>query len=339
MIGRVARGALLWIGVGALVSGSTCDNQDLSGRFVVSLATSDTESVHAYRQPYIGRLTVDFGLRNNGDVPTAYDIRVQAQTTGDSAATACENATNTSARVLETGSGDAAGTVDANSGLPSLSTFDRAHFLEFPADAEWGYVALSIRSTSGYRFYSSSAELNLVRDDGQLLTPDVTDTVDCDLFGHVREFTLTDGTYYLGTPEDGSTVLVEEDCEQVRTVPRSCPGASSPPFTRRSITLEPDGFVSGRINSEDLGIGDQAVVSLACADGASCDGELELFFLVQQLECRAAGDCTGTQSCTEDGYCRQVGEGGCASAVDGRLNAVVPLLLLGALIAFSRRRG
>ena len=322
-----------------MVSGSTCDNQDLSGRFEMNLDAADELTVHAYRQPYIGRLTVDFGLRNTGTSANSYDIRVQAQTTGDSAATACENATNTAARLLQTGSGDADGAVDLSSGLPTLSTFDRAHFLEFPSGAEWGYVAVTIRSTSGYRFYSSSEQLNLVREDGQLLAADLTDTVECDLLRYVREFTLTDGTYYLGTPEDGTTLLVEEDCEQVRTVPRSCPGARSDPFTRTSITLEPDGFVSGRINSEELGIGDQAVVSLACSDGAvDCSGELEIFFLVQQLECRAAGDCTGAQSCTEDGYCRQVGDGGCHSASLSPVTVLGFLSIVAALVAMRRRK-
>jgi hypothetical protein len=304
----------------------------------MSLVEGETETLHAYRQPYIGRLTVDFGLRNTGRAASEYDIRVQAQTTGDSAATACDNATNTAARVLETGTGDETGAVDVESGVPTLSSFDRAHFLEFPTDTEWGYVAVRIQSTSGYRIYSSSSELNLVRDDGLLLAADLTDTVDCELFQHVREFTLTDGTYYLGVPDDGATVLVEEDCEQVRTVPRSCPGASSSSFTRRSIVLEPGGFVSGRINSEDVGIGDQAVVSLACAEGTDCAGELELFFLVQQLECRTAGDCSGSQSCTEDGYCRQIRDGGCAASRNTRLWPWPAASALVGLSWFRRRR-
>lgn len=325
--------ALVWILTAALLSGSTCDNQDLSGRFVLDLTTSDAEALHAYRQPYIGRLTMDFGLRNTGDTISEFDVRVQAQTTGDSTATACDNATNTGARVLQANSGDPQGSLDAEA-ISTLTAFDRAHFLTFPSNADWGYVAVRVRTTSDYRLYSSSAELILVREDGRVLTPDTSQTLECDVLAVVHEFTLTDGTYYLGIPDDGGTVLVEENCEQVRTVPRTCPGASSVPFTRRKIELAPGGFVSGRINSEELGIGDQAVVSLSCADGAVCAGELELFFLVQQLECRVASDCTGGRSCTEDGYCRQVGEGGCTASRD----VPAPALALAVCLWLVRRR-
>lgn len=324
-----------WVMFGAIVSGSTCDNQDLSGRFVLDLSAAEVEAVHAYRQPYIGRLTIDFGLRNTSDSPSEYDIRVQAQTTGDGTASACGSATNATPRIVAAVPGDAEGNVDAN-GITTLTTFDRAHFLTFPSDADWGFVAVRIRRTSSYRFYTSSSALVLIRDDGRGIAADASHTIDCDVLGAVHDFTLTDGTYLLGVPEDGASVLVEERCEEIRTVPRTCPGATSVPFTRRTIELAPGGFVSGRINSEELGIGDQAVVALTCAGGAECAGELELFFLVQQLECRVAEDCTGARSCTEDGYCREVGEGGCAAA-PAQTPSPIGLLALTALLARRRR--
>lgn len=323
--------------LGALLSASTCDNQDLSGRFLIQLETGESEALRAYRQPYIGRLTLDFGLTNSGDTETTFEIRVQAQTTGDSAATACENATQNSARILQTTEGEQA-SVDVSNGVAAtLTNFDRAHFLEFPSGAEWAYVGLRIRTTSVYRFYTSSAELGLLRDDGELLVPDSTGAVDCELFSLVHEFTLTDGTYYVGVNEDGAAVLVEEDCEQVRVVPRSCPGANSEPFIRESVALAPGGFVSGRIDSTELGIGDQALVSLSCGTATDCVGELETFFLVEQLECRTNPDCRGTETCTTDGYCRRVESGGCSQGHPA-LPSGSALFLLG-ILALRRRRG
>lgn len=319
----------------ALLTGSTCDNQDLSGRFLIQLDAGESEAISAYRQPYIGRLTMDFGLINVGETEGTFEIRVQAQTTGDSAATACENATQNAVRILQTTEGQR-DAVDTSSGVAAtVTTFDRAHFLEFPAGAEWAYVGVRIRTTSVYRVYTSAAELSLLRDDGEVLVPDSTATVECELFTTVHEFTLSDGTYYVGANEDGATILVEEECGQVRVVPRSCPGANSESFVRETVSLAPGGFVSGRVDSTELGIGDQAVVELSCGSAVSCAGELETFFLVEQLECRTSTDCRGTETCTSEGYCRRISDSSCAQS-NGRVPMELPLLLCG--LAFTRRR-
>jgi hypothetical protein len=333
-LGRVPQ--LILLGALAIVvSGSTCDNQDLSGRFLIALAAGETDAINAYRQPYIGRLTVDFGLTNVGETEGTFEIRVQAQTTGDSAATACENATQNSARVLQTTEGTQ-DSVDVSNGVAAtLTTFDRAHFLEFPSGADWAYVGLRIRTTSVYRIYTSAAQLSLLRDDGELLAPDSTTAVECELFTTVHQFTLSDGTYYVGVNEDGAAVLVEEDCGQVRVVPRSCPGANSDAFARETVSLAPGGFVSGRIDSTELGIGDQAVVALSCGSAAVCAGELETFFLVEQLECRTSSDCRGTETCTSEGYCRRAAAGSCSQSTR---TPPVGLTLCALSLVLTRRR-
>lgn len=328
-----------------LAGASTCDNQDLSGRFAIDVAAGEGSAVGAYEQSYIGRLTLDFGLRNTGSASGDFRISVQAQTSGAQDEDACEDGVRTTPRLLDAGALSDDGFAAAGADVPILRNQNRSHFITLPSGEDAGVIRVRFRETSTYRLYVSGPpeSVQLYNADGTDVDPsNEEDAPSCDLFESVIEYDLTDGTYGLRLFEDGLTVLLEEACSSVRTVPRTCPGAVSDVYTRDTIRLDADGFVSGRIASTVLGVGDRAVVSLECdAATPDCAAELEFFFLVQQLECRIDSDCSAVEACTEDGYCRRVRDRGCVVAGVGARSGVPDWLVAGVVLLASvlgRRR-
>lgn len=331
--------ALVAILVAASTSASTCDNQDLSGRFVLRLDPGQQAVVRAFSQPYIGRLTLDFGLTNTGEQDAVFDISVQAQTSGDEDAQACDNGVRTRPRELQAAVLGDDGFAVAPDDVETLRDEDRSHLVLLPADDDAGLIDVRMRTTSSYRLYvSAPAEaVELIDTDGDPIEVVSLGAPECDLFDTVIEYEVTDGTYALRVYQDGLTVLLAESCSSVRTVPRTCPGAVSGVHARDPIPLEPGAFVSGRIESTSLGVGNQAVVALECAASTpGCAGEMELFFLVQQLECRRDTDCNNVEACTEDGYCRRVRARGCSAST--RLGSSSPTWVLGLMVILARRR-
>ncbi len=316
---------------------STCDNQDFSKRFVLTVPTDGEPAVRAYRQPYIGRITLDFGLLNTGATNADYEISVQAQTTGETDATACENAT-TIPRFLEGVAIDG----DVSEGtVPLIRTFDRLHEISLLPDGDSfaALVDLRIRTASTYRLYraSPSTTIALFADEIELPIASAQPELDtCDALQSATSYALDEGTFRMAIRSDSgvASVLVEEACESVRTVPATCPGAASELHVRDPLTLSPGSFISGRVSSLDLGVGDQAVVALDCTPADDCVGELELFFLVEQLECRTDSDCRAREACSSDAYCVPTDSRGCSAAA----GAQVGWFGLFALIALTRRR-
>lgn len=315
---------------------STCDTEDLSGRFVVTLGAGQQRVVQAYSQPYIGRLALDYGLTNTGESPAIYLVSAQSQTSGAQDARACDNGISSTPRAISATAWDLE--PDAATQVPTVRDENRAHFVSIP-DAGAGRVNVRFRRTSTYRVFVSGdpAAVALFSPDGNPVEPVAVITAgSCELFAAALEFEVTDGTYALRIDEDELVLLVEQACTSVRTVPRACPGTASDLFEETPIRLEPGGFVSGRISTAELGIGNRAVVGIECSsEGDDCAAELEMFFAVEQLECRRDTDCATTEACTEDGYCRRVRDRGCSSAT-GR--GPMPALALAGCCALLRRR-
>ena len=297
-------------------------------------------AIRAFRQPYIGRLILDFGLLNPGATTASYELSAQAQTTGAVDAAACESATNV-LRELDA-------VLDRDSEpIATLRTLNQLHAITLPERPTGGFggeLDLRIRGSGTYRIYQDSTDAQIaVTSDGVAL-PAAEATAEhttCEPLASSTSYVLAEGTYELAIDATASVVrlLIEETCASTRTVPATCPGAAGDLFVRDTMTLPPGGFISGRINSLDLGVGDQAVVALRCLEPEACEGALELFFLVQQLECRTDNDCRAREACSSDAYCVDVGDTGCASV--GRRHAppsAGPLCLLALAVSATRRR-
>lgn len=342
---RRARLAILAVVVGLICGASTCDNQDFSRRFVLEVPTDGDPAVRAYRQAYIGRLTLDFGLINTGEAEAAYELSVQAQTTGETDAEACEASTGIP-RSLNASAFADDGQVDDPSAVPLLRTLDRPHQIELPEAADGdgfaGAIDLRVRRASTYRIYMGDADtqLELFADGIAIPTAGVQAELDtCDALAAASSYELDEGTFRI---ELASTLrdvllLVEETCEAQRTVPATCAGAASDLHVREPVTLAPGAFLSGRVSSLDLGVGDQAVVALACSPASACAGELEMFFLVEQLECRTDNDCRARESCSVDAYCVPDAGSGCSTSA-GRAGWPAAALAMLTLLAVRRRQ-
>lgn len=308
-----------------------CDNQDIAGPETLVLAAGDEAVTRAFEHPYLGRLAIDYGL-TNGPAQGVFDIRVQAQTSGALDELACEEGVTSAARTLTA--------VSADASADTLRDRDRAHFIDVPAALTGGgFIDVRIPTTSTWRIFTSEAaeQLALASSDGTTIAPEQSLQVsECSLFSTMLEYSLTDGTYALQVITDGAVVLLEEACESTRTVAATCPGGARDLFETDPIGLDADGFISGRIHSYELGIGDRSVVEISCnALTPNCSGELEIFFVAETLECRTDLDCSNAEVCQSEGYCQRV-RTGCATSAP---QSPAPAWLAAAALALLRRRG
>lgn len=318
--------------------GGTCDNQDISGQFALQVEETSA-ALQSYEQPYVGRMSLDFGLRNTSSADASFAISVQAQTSGEPDADACEEAASLPReRVLAAVDGEDQ-LVEGES-AEVLRVRNRLQRFEVP-DAGRGAFDLRIISESTYRLYFDDPDVQVrVFQGDDPIEPTATDVelTSCSAtLATAQSFVLVEGTFrvVVETTQASVQVFVEEACAATRTVPRTCPGAASEVFVRDALELDAGGFLSGRIDSLDLGIGDRAVVSLEC-EGPGCAGEMELFFLVEQLECRSNNDCRGSDTCSTDGYCVDSG-GACAQGGTSPPAALIVALLL-AFVSRPRSR-
>jgi uncharacterized protein (TIGR03382 family) len=310
-----------------IFTASTCDNQDFSERFVLELGPDATSQTAGYQQPYIGRITLDFGLLNTGDTATTYSLVAQAQTTGATEADACESIVGNQRLIRAS---------EAAEDAPVLRVSERGYAVQLDENGT-GYVDIRIPSASTYRVYSDVPDAMLTLTvDGTEIEPElrVATLEECLEILRVDQWALNDGTATLlidaGAEVRLITLYLEEECGALRTVPRTCAGAAADPTTLDEITLSPGGFVSGRMNSASLGVGDQAVVNISCEPVETCAGELEMFFLIEQLECRTDSDCRQEDACSSDAYCLSSGGSGCAASGSGGGFGA-----LGGLVVFS----
>ncbi len=337
---RVAR-TLVLLATALATIAATCDNQDLSGSFVMQVDDRASREVRAFRQPYIGRITLDFGLTNTSADAATFDITVQAQTTGEIDGDSCDVARHGRALLLTAVADDQGAPAD-DEATDIGRSLDRLYEVSNPTDDGW--VEFRIRRPSTYRVYTGpDTNVRLFSDGLSEIDPIAwePDLASCSELSAAAVFELDDGTYPLRISTNGArgTFLVEEACTSVRTVPRTCPGTAASIEVRDPITLDADGFVSGRVSANQLGIGDQAVIGLECAESSpGCSADLQMFFLVEQLECRTDNDCSNVSECSEDAYCLRVADRGCATAGGAPVEGPVWPLGVALLTLAARRR-
>ncbi len=305
-----------------MVSASTCDDVDLSGRYVLSLASGEGSAIGAWRQPFVGRLAVDYGLSNVGQSDATFMIEAQVQTSGASTDAACDALTRASSVEIELApaSADDPLVPDASAALVLLRDPGTTWETSVPA-GNVGFVELRVRQagTWAFSFDRDDVDLTVLTGERTVVVPSLlaVGADGCDTLGVRQEVPLDEGTYRLRleTPQPATVRMhIDETCATRRTVPRTCPGAASDVVSRQPPpTLSAGSFSSGRLSTGELGIGDEVVVQLSCAMPADCAGELELFFVVEQLACRTDNDCTNVETCSTDGYCLRSAASGCSA--------------------------
>jgi hypothetical protein len=134
-------------------------------------------------------------------------------------------------------------------------------------------------------------------------------------------------------------VLLSRDCADQRRVPGTCPGHAGEVVRAEPIRLEPGEQAVDVLAARRIGVGDLAVVDLACNDfSPDCAADLQVFVATEPLACRADADCRTNESCDDNGYCERPFEASCASSrgtPGGAAFAATAALLA---LASSRRR-
>ena len=326
----------------ALGLGGTCDNQDISGQFFLGLDGSSARVVQAYEQPYVGRVSIDYGLTNTGATDATYELAVQAQTSGATDAPACEQSTKLP-RERSLAAVDAELALVDGAQPELLRARDRLQRFTVPTGGR-GAFAVRVLNESAYRIYLGDADAELIVLQGEDRVDPVGAGVDLSscpqTLAQFAEFVLVEGTFLVVADTDQATldVYIEEACTATRTVPRTCPGTASDVYSTGPLEVPAGGFLSGRIDSLGLGIGDLSVVEFACGS-ADCEGDVELFYVIEQLECRSSSDCRGSGSCSELGYCLSSSSGCSAGGARRAGQSTIPaLLLLVALVLCRGRR-
>jgi hypothetical protein len=321
-----------------------CEGDDLSGLETLTLPSTDTDGsvIAAWSQPYVGRLTVDYGLTNRSAAPTGFTLRAQASTSGDPDDEACERLEREAGRIVAAISddGDDTTTPEPTAPLTVVRDFADVIAVELPGDRQAGWIGLRVPADGEFILRSDVVvDLTIRADDGTEILPLASaSTPTCSAVATEQRWNLEATTWRLRietTDPRPVRLWIEQACPDLRTVPATCPGAASP------IVEEPlpdsivdGGFISGRIHDADLGIGDRVVIELACADTPGCAADLELFFVVTPLDCRTDNDCANAEACTEDAWCIRESNG-CATA-----GAHSPSLwpLIGGAACLTRRR-
>lgn len=323
-----------------LCMASNCDNQDVSALFEVRLTSDSPTVTEVFAQPYVGRIALDYGVVNDGVTDATITLRAQMQTDGNADAAVCEAFERQTPLSLEASPPEDG---DAPQFPSRWRDQDQVYIVTLPEadEAFEGYLEFVISDTGTYRFYSDSgsASLSILTTEGAELSPVSGDGTleSCEGVGQVTTYALNTGTYAVRVESDISPVAlyVEEACDSQRTVPRTCPGSVSQiTAVSEPVNVAPGGKVAGRVGFDELGIGDITVVELTCSS-PECDVRVELFFVIEQLDCRSTRDCRNSESCSEEGYCLRTA-GGCAAARGAR-SATMAALLLG-LILLRRRR-
>lgn len=319
---RMRASLLLCIALAPMVSASTCDDVDLSGRYAMSLEAGEGSAMGAWRQPFVGRLAVDYGLTNVGETDATYMIEAQVQTSGASTDAACDALERSSTVEIELAPVSQDNPlVPADGAALALLRDPGTTWATAVPDGNVGFAELRVRQAGTWAFSFDRADVDLTVLTGErtVVVPSLlaVGADGCSVLGVRQEVPLDEGTYRLRieTPEPASLRMhIDETCATRRTVPRTCPGATSDIVSRQPPpTLSAGAFSSGRLATGELGIGDEVVVQLSCASPADCAGELELFFVVEQLACRTDNDCTNVETCSTDGYCLRSAASGCAA--------------------------
>lgn len=317
-----------------------------------SMSQPDTPAVIAgFEQNYLGRISMDVAFLNTSATTAAYVMRAQAQTSGTPEDSACENFRVSDHRSLQAVSPDPGDPDLAGSNPTQIRDIGSPFVVVMPADSpEIGFLELRTRVTSLYRLHVNErtvAAQVFTTAGVEILPISVqTDGFACNELGLGQVFSLSDDAYRLRVQAvDGDIpvmIRVDEDCATDRRVARTCPGQASETIEVDSPELAPGERWAARLSANELGVGDQAVVELACATGhPTCTGALELVFVTEELECRTTSDCNGQATCSDDGYCIVEPSAGCAAVQSSPTSGVLAsaiALLAGYLARRSRRR-
>lgn len=332
---------------------SGCTLIDVSRIQTLSLEESASQAgtpsvIAGFEQTYLGRISMDVAFVNTSATTAAYVMKAQAQTSGSPEDSACENFRTSDHRTLQAVSPDP-GDPDVSTSNPALIRDLASPFvIVMPTDSpDVGFVELRTRATSLYRVHGSDRVIaaQVFTTAGVEILPisSQSDGFSCDEVALGQVFSLSDDAYRLRIRAlDGDSpvmIRVDEDCATDRRVARTCPGQASEETVVNSPELGPGERWATRLSANELGVGDQAVVELACAAGfPTCTGGLEMVFVTEDLECRTTSDCNGQATCSDDGYCIVDPSAGCAAVRTAPPSGVLALVLA-VLAGWFARRG
>jgi hypothetical protein len=342
--------------LGALVAAISgfmtgCTLVDVSRIQTLTLESSTTQAetpavIAGFEQTYLGRISLDVAFVNTSQATARYVMQAQAQTSGAPEDLACENFRTSNHRELQSVAPDPEDPTVAAAEPVLIRDLDSPFEVLMPASSpEIGFLELRTRTTSLYRIHVNAPAVaaQVLTESGVEILPVSSQSQGfvCDEVGLSQVFSLSDDAYRVRIELDGTgstpMIRVEEDCATDRRVSRTCPGQSSAAISVSSPELEPGARWATRLSANELGVGDQAVVELACAEGfPACTGTLEMVFLTEELECRTTSDCNGQATCSDDGYCIIEPSSGCRSTRP-TTPTVLGLLVGLALLASARR--
>ncbi len=323
----------------ALLFLAACEGTDYSGALTLEVDSAAPVAAGTWDIASLGRLAVDWRVDNDGSTPAQVDLRAVATTSGAVHDAACE-AMLGRARSLDAADGSGEGAFDAPSGtIPVVSDLEQPFRVDLAGDGtrpSWIRVRLPRAGT--YRLVNDAGIAMAVVATGtsRPLTPLRTVlTPVCSTVSSLLEIALLDVDYLVrfAPSARGSLVfLVEEDCESARDVGRTCAGSGGTVASETFADLAPGASATGRFGPDELGIGDQVAVELACA--SPCTASLTFTVDRVEVDCLSQADCRGGRTCDADGYCVATASG-CAAASPAALSSV---LVLAALVFRARRR-
>lgn len=327
----------------AALGSSACEGIEISESAYVRLldAPDGTLETTTFRTRLVGRLGLDFAVRNVGTETASFGVLAQALTRGSPADEVCD--------AFRVGSGITTTAASGEAAPPRLRSLRAAYDITLPPDPALpgrfrGRVLFPVTRQSRWNVYIEAQDpiVTASAADGTPVPPDDLTLPEnaCGRITSARSFALADGVWNLDLDAAGprARVLVDEDCRERRRVPRTCPGTDSDVIRYdRDLTLAPGQEQIGRLTRTEVGIGDEVIVAFECIAGP-CDGELVVSMDARSLVCTTNDACASDETCSEDGYCvpRDVPA---SCAVSTRTSPAWLILLLLAWRRTRARRG
>ena len=279
-----------------------CANEDLSPEFHLDLQQDGVAEIVGTELTYTGRLALDLGM----EAGAAGDIRfrVQAQTSGDPDVEGCDVIQLGRAREAETLAWDGTTVPTQGAGAyPTLGNVSvRTSLALHPRAGAGDYSGvLEVQAARTLvRVYSSADTISMWDTAGNIVPPiESTRPASCDgVFVTLYELPAERVRIGYLSSEAFVEQAIVEDCTAQRVVQTTCPGSSSPQ-QEHVFTLEAGEYRTERLSQ--LGVGDTLVLEATC-EGA-CPAAVTAFAWIEPLSCNSRNDCSGTRSCTPDGYC------------------------------------
>jgi hypothetical protein len=331
---------LLLMATSGLLLGTTCENTEILGPVELGLEPGEVSSVEM-KQPYVGRLSLDFSLEPADSQSGSIEILAQARQNEDPNTDRCETITAAfdASIILDAYEEDLPG---FDSRLPVIESNGNLYELELTEEdgafEGWARVT-GFEGRAEFVLSPSSATMRLVDSNGNTLPPLNQTPAVCDEDSEeflAKEFRLEDETYRIQIISGSQpvTIYVDETCTSRERVDRTCPGTEGP-VVSRTLSLDSDAALSGRFYTTELGVGNAIVVSASCAGGESCGGNLLMTPYIETLECEEDGDCPSSRTCSSDGYCLRESTG-CTAAWHHGAGGLMGGLSIIAFLALQR---